>query len=176
VLERDAILERLLDSGGPTLAVTQQCLAQYDGAPKDLRGLLGLYLFAASAQLSPRPPTLREPDDYLQDHDVQEVLFSIYEIDRSERNLLPLQFLKAGTTSFILKSNHRHVLKKAPVHLFLKTYEDEVFDLPGEFIQQVHLFKARAYLTILYYLVKLNLGETEQFWTMLLNAEKSLVP
>ena len=72
--------------------------------------------------------------------------------------------------------NHRHILKKAPVHLFLKTYEDEVFDLPDEFIQQVHLFKARAYLTILYYLAKLDLGETEHFWTILLNAEKSLVP
>lgn len=70
--------------------------------------------------------------------------------------------------------NHRHIYKKASPHLFLQTYENEIYDLPDEFRQQVNLFKTRAYLSILYYLAKVDLGESENFWTILLNAEKSL--
>lgn|GEM_PF-209189 len=70
--------------------------------------------------------------------------------------------------------NHRHIYKKASPHLFLRTYQNEIYDLPDEFRQQVNLFKTRAYLSILYYLAKVDLGESENFWTILLNAEKSL--
>lgn len=69
---------------------------------------------------------------------------------------------------------HPHILTKAPGHLFLQTYENEINILPQNFRQQVHLFQARTCLSVLYYLNKVGLGESENFWTILLSAEKSL--
>ncbi len=70
--------------------------------------------------------------------------------------------------------NNRQIRRKAPPQLFLDTYLSEVEELPQDFRQQVQLFRARAYLSILYYLAKVDLGESENFWTILLDAEKIL--
>ena len=69
---------------------------------------------------------------------------------------------------------HRQIYVKASPHLFLETYENEVHYLPNEFRQHVRLFQTRTYLSILYYLAKVGLGESENFWTILLDAEKAL--
>ncbi len=39
---------------------------------------------------------------------------------------------------------------------------------------QVNLFKARTCLSILYYLAHIHLGESDVFWRILLEAERSL--
>ncbi len=70
--------------------------------------------------------------------------------------------------------HNRSIFKKAPAELFFETYLHEVDDVPKEFRQQVHLFRTRAYLSILYYLAKVNMGDSENFWNILLDAEKSL--
>jgi len=108
-------LEKLLDPAGPSLADTDECAAQYDRAPETLRGMLGLYLFAASAQLPVRPASVREPGEYLRDPLVLDALFRTYDLvpagPDALPNLLPLDFLKTGTTSLILRANSRYVLK-----------------------------------------------------------------
>ena len=70
--------------------------------------------------------------------------------------------------------NQRQVQKKAPSQLFLDTYESEAEILPDGFRDHVNLFRTRAYLSILYYLAKVNMGDSENFWNILLDAEKSL--
>ncbi len=70
--------------------------------------------------------------------------------------------------------NNHSVQKKASSQLFLDTYESEVHAMPDEFRQHVNLFRTRAYLSILYYLAKVDMGESENFWNILLDAEKSL--
>jgi 3',5'-nucleoside bisphosphate phosphatase len=43
-----------------------------------------------------------------------------------------------------------------------------------DFSSQVELFKARTSLSIAYYLVKVGLGESENLWRVLVEAEESL--
>jgi hypothetical protein len=69
---------------------------------------------------------------------------------------------------------HRHIFDKASPDIFLETYENEIHHLPDTFRQQVRLFQTRTYLSILYYLAKVDMGESENFWTILLYAEKAL--
>ena len=58
--------------------------------------------------------------------------------------------------------------------VFLEAYMRHA-DEPGEdFISQVNLFKARCCLSIIYYLVKVGLGDSENFWHVLVEAERSL--
>ena len=100
----------------------------------------------------------------------------IFAIDFDSSHLAPQAF-DVGT--FLAQYdnmfyNNRQIRRKAPPQLFLDTYENEVEELPDEFHQQVHLYRARAYLSILYYLAKVDMGHSENFWTILLNAEKAL--
>jgi hypothetical protein len=69
---------------------------------------------------------------------------------------------------------HRHIFEKASPDIFLETYENEIHQLPVTFRRQVSLFRTRTYLSILYYLAKVDMGESENFWTILLYAEKAL--
>ncbi|MFO7964862.1 MAG: phosphotransferase [Desulfobacterales bacterium] len=62
----------------------------------------------------------------------------------------------------------------APSDIFLAAYLSAVRDLEDDFMSQVSLFKARTYISILYYLLKVGKGDTENFWTILVKAEKSL--
>ena len=100
----------------------------------------------------------------------------IFVIDFASSYLLPQAF-DVGT--FLAQYdnmfyNHRHIFEKVPPQLFLETYENEIYSLPETFRQQVRLFETRTYLSILYYLAKVDMGDSENFWTMLLNAEKAL--
>jgi hypothetical protein len=100
----------------------------------------------------------------------------IFVIDFASSYLLPQAF-DVGT--FLAQYdnmfyNHRHIFEKVPPELFLEIYENEAYSLPDAFRQHVRLFQTRTYLSILYYLAKVNMGDSENFWTMLLNAEKAL--
>ncbi|MFW6325077.1 MAG: phosphotransferase, partial [Desulfovibrionales bacterium] len=65
-------------------------------------------------------------------------------------------------------------LRKAPEKAFLNAYMEEAEELDKDFADQVELFKTRTSLSILYYLVKVGLGDSENFWKVLVDAEQSL--
>jgi aminoglycoside phosphotransferase (APT) family kinase protein/predicted metal-dependent phosphoesterase TrpH len=63
---------------------------------------------------------------------------------------------------------------KVPYSLFLETYIAEADGLGPDFAAEVELYKARAGLSILYYLNKVGMGSTEDFWRVLVDSEHSL--
>ena len=71
--------------------------------------------------------------------------------------------------------SYNDIQKKAPSTIFLETYLATAYDLEPDFLTQVNLYKARACLSILYYLAKVDLGESENFFRIMVEAEKSLV-
>lgn len=67
------------------------------------------------------------------------------------------------------------VQQKAPSEIFLETYLASVDDLEEDFLNQVNLYKSRASLSILYYLAKVDMGDSENFFRIMIEAEKNLV-
>ncbi len=70
--------------------------------------------------------------------------------------------------------NHPKVYLKVPVEIFLNAYVQRAKHQEKDFMAHVNVFKARACLSILYYLVKVGLGDSENFWRILIEAEKSI--
>ncbi len=70
--------------------------------------------------------------------------------------------------------SERQVQRNAPADIFLQTYLQHAENLEEDFLTQVNLSKARTCLSILYYLAKIKLGESETFWRILVEAERSL--
>jgi predicted metal-dependent phosphoesterase TrpH len=68
----------------------------------------------------------------------------------------------------------RHVQRCAPADIFLRAYLHHTRDLEEDFLAQVDLYKARTCLSILYYLGKVRMGGSENFWRILVEAERSL--
>lgn len=66
------------------------------------------------------------------------------------------------------------LLATLPEDLFLQIYTDEAGDLPIDFLRQVELFRARANLSIAAYLIKVGLGESDNLWRVLVEAERAL--
>ncbi len=64
--------------------------------------------------------------------------------------------------------------QKAPAQMFLDEYLRVADNPVSDFQNQVHLFIARTYLSILYYLVKVGQSDSENFWSILVEAEKNL--
>lgn len=69
---------------------------------------------------------------------------------------------------------HPHILEKVPPQMFLESYLSEIEYPTHDFAAEIELFKARTALSIIYYLVKVGLGESENLWRILVSAEKSL--
>ncbi len=67
------------------------------------------------------------------------------------------------------------VTNKAPIDLFYREYISQAENLTPNFESYVQLYKARTFLSVIYYLVKVGKGESENFWTILVEAERSLV-
>jgi 3',5'-nucleoside bisphosphate phosphatase len=67
-----------------------------------------------------------------------------------------------------------HILSKVPPQAFLETYLKETKHSPQDFLADVELFKARTALSIIYYLVKVGLGQSEDLWRVLVSAEMSM--
>jgi len=63
---------------------------------------------------------------------------------------------------------------KAKPEIFFDEYVRLSKDLPESFYAQVQLYKARASLSIIYYLVKVGKGDSENFWTVMVETERSL--
>ncbi|RJP19824.1 MAG: phosphotransferase [Candidatus Abyssobacteria bacterium SURF_5] len=70
--------------------------------------------------------------------------------------------------------HHRDVLKTVNEDFFLATYLQYAEDAGDDFLAQVELFKARASLSIIYFLIKIGLGDSENLWRILVEAEHSL--
>jgi thiamine kinase-like enzyme len=68
----------------------------------------------------------------------------------------------------------RDVLSKVSEAVFLRKYLKEALSPDDDFLRQVAVFKARTSLSIGYYLIKLNLGESENLWRVLVEAEHHL--
>ncbi len=68
----------------------------------------------------------------------------------------------------------REVLDKVSENIFLQKYLNEASPLDEDFLRQVEVFRARTSLSISYYLIKLKLGESENLWRVLVEAEHHL--
>ncbi|HSR12227.1 MAG TPA: phosphotransferase, partial [Thermodesulfobacteriota bacterium] len=66
------------------------------------------------------------------------------------------------------------VLGKVSEDLFLRRYMDAAEFLDADFLREVGLFQARTSLSISYYLIKVNMGESENLWRVLVEAEHHL--
>lgn len=66
------------------------------------------------------------------------------------------------------------ITDKAPVEIFLEEYERQSRARQPEFSSQVNLYQARTNLSILAYLAKVGMGESERFWSTLVEAEHHL--
>jgi len=97
-------------------------------------------------------------------------------IDFNSSFQLPRSF-DVGT--FIAQYNNMffdrpEVYRKAPIEIFYQEYLDKSDGLEPDFGLNVELYKARAYLSVIYYLVKVGKGNSQNFWAILVDAEKSL--
>jgi 3',5'-nucleoside bisphosphate phosphatase len=70
--------------------------------------------------------------------------------------------------------DRQEVLDKVSENIFLQKYLTEANQLDDDFLQQVEVFRARTSLSISYYLIKLKLGESENLWRVLVEAEHHL--
>ena len=68
----------------------------------------------------------------------------------------------------------QEVHNKVSETVFLQKYLDEAKQLDDDFLRQVEVFRARTSLSIGYYLIKLKLGESENLWRVLVEAEHHL--
>mgnify|MGYP002344293080 CR=1 FL=1 len=69
---------------------------------------------------------------------------------------------------------HREILRDISVEEFLDAYRESSGELDDDFQRQVDLFRARANMSIAAYLIKLGLGESEDLWRVLVEAEQAL--
>ena len=65
----------------------------------------------------------------------------------------------------------REVFAKVSENIFLQKYLNEARRLDDDFLRQIELFSARTSLSISYYLIKVGLGESENLWRVLVEAE-----
>lgn len=80
-------------------------------------------------------------------------------------------FLAQYTSMFF---EQPHVQQHAPAELFLRTYMEHADAIEDDFYDQVALFKARTSLSILYYLVRVRMGDSPVFWRIMVEAERDL--
>ncbi len=66
------------------------------------------------------------------------------------------------------------ILRELPESLFLEAYLQERGAVPDDFGFQVSTFRARTNLSIAAYLIKLGLGDSENLWRVLVEAEEAL--
>ena len=66
------------------------------------------------------------------------------------------------------------VLAKTNANVFLQEYLRKASEVEEDFLSQVDLFKARTTLSICYFLIKVGLGNSDNLWRVLVEAENSL--
>jgi Ser/Thr protein kinase RdoA (MazF antagonist) len=70
--------------------------------------------------------------------------------------------------------HHPEIYAKAPVEIFLDAYLANFSPREPNFMAQIELFKARTDLSIASYLLKVGLGDSEDLFRVLVDAEKCL--
>ena len=70
--------------------------------------------------------------------------------------------------------HHPDICVKAPVEIFLEAYLADFTPREPNFMAQIELFKARTDLSIASYLLKVGLGDSEDLFRVLVDAEKCL--
>ncbi len=116
------------------------------------------------------------PENIVLSHDRDKAQDFIAVIDFGSSYQLPRAF-DVGTfmAQYInMFFEHRQIQQNAPVDIFYETYLAGADDLTDDFARQVDLFKARTCLSILYYLHKVGMADSENFWRVLVEAEKCL--
>jgi predicted metal-dependent phosphoesterase TrpH len=66
------------------------------------------------------------------------------------------------------------LLAALPEELFLQFYEEESGGAAPDFLRQTELFRARTNLSIAAYLIKVGMGESDNLWRVLVEAERAL--
>ncbi len=70
--------------------------------------------------------------------------------------------------------SHSELLERLPETIFLEAYLDEGPPVGDDFLWQVELFRARTNLSIASFLIRVGMGESEDLWRVLVEAEQSL--
>jgi hypothetical protein len=70
--------------------------------------------------------------------------------------------------------SQRELLERLPETVFMDGYLDEGPPVGDEFLWQVELFRARTNLSIASFLIRVGMGESEDLWRVLVEAEQSL--
>lgn len=70
--------------------------------------------------------------------------------------------------------SHQHILLRYPEELFLDTYLKSAEMVEPDFLRQVELFRARTNMSIAAYLIKVGLGDSEDLWRVLVEAERAI--
>lgn len=68
--------------------------------------------------------------------------------------------------------NNAEIMEFVASEVFLNEYMEYSLVLGSDFLRQVELFKARTNLSIAAYLIKLGLGESQNLWRVIIDAEK----
>lgn len=66
------------------------------------------------------------------------------------------------------------IRQRYPESLFVENYLRSVPDVDSDFMQQVELFRARTNMSIAAYLVKVGLGDSEDLWRVIVEAEQAM--
>ena len=66
------------------------------------------------------------------------------------------------------------ILQEYTEEAFLDAYQQNAPSLPSDFLRQVELFKARTNLSIASYLIKVGMGDSQDLWRVLVEAERSV--
>lgn len=69
---------------------------------------------------------------------------------------------------------HSHVLERYPEEIFIDAYMKNSDALEPDLLRQVELFRARTNMSIAAYLIKVGLGESEDLWRVLVEAERAI--
>lgn len=69
---------------------------------------------------------------------------------------------------------HQELLQRLPESIFLDAYLDEGPPVGDDFFWQVELFRARTNLSIAAFLIRVGMGESEDLWRVLVEAEQAL--
>lgn len=70
--------------------------------------------------------------------------------------------------------SHQELLQRLPESIFMEAYLDEGPPVGDDFLWQVELFRARTNLSIAAFLIRVGMGESEDLWRVLIEAEQSL--
>ena len=70
--------------------------------------------------------------------------------------------------------DYPHILEEIREDIFLDAYLESAEDVTPDFQNQVELFRARTDLSIASYLVKLGLGDSENLWRLIVEAERAV--